>query len=141
MRGWSVSPLLLLLTAAPLAAQGLQDRLTELFIFGEGDEALFLGGSAAADNPGIQVHGSHFVPSAVAANGTIIGFLTNSISTNLSNLPVTASSGGETFRFEGGTPVRTSISAGPIYAERAQTLGRGRLFVGLARTGLHFETS
>ena len=140
MRGWSVSPLLLLLTAGPLAAQGLQDRLTELFIFGEGDEALFLGGSAAADNPGIQVHGSHFVPSAVAANGTIIGFLTNSISTNLSNLPVTASSGGETFRFEGGTPVRTSISAGPIYAERAQTLGRGRLFVGLARTGLHFET-
>lgn len=140
MRCWFRSTLLLLLTAAPLAAQGLQDRLTQLFIFGEGDEALFLGGSAAADNPGIQVHGSHFVPSAVAANGTIIGFLTNSISTNLSNLPVTASSGGETFRFEGGTPVRTSISAGPIYAERAQTLGRGRLFVGLARTGLHFET-
>jgi hypothetical protein len=124
----------------PLAGQGLQDRLADLFIFGEGDEALFLGGSAAAENPGIQVHGSHFVPSAVAGNATIIGFLTNSISTNLANLPIGASSGGETFRFEGGAPVRTSISAGPIYAERAQTLGRGRLFVGLARTGLHYET-
>jgi hypothetical protein len=140
MRIWLVASLALLLTAAPLAAQGLQDRLTDLFIFGEGDEALFLGGSAAADNPGIQVHGDHFVPSAVEGNATIIGFLTGSISTNLANLPVGASSGGETFRFEGGTPVRTSISAGPIYAERAQTLGRGRLFVGLARTGLHFET-
>ncbi len=36
--------------------------------------------------------------------------------------------------------MRTSISAGPIYAERAQTLGRGPLFVSLARTGLHYET-
>jgi hypothetical protein len=126
--------------AGPLGAQALQDRLTDLFIFGDGDEALFLGGSAAADNPGIQVHGDHFVPSAVVGNATVIGFLTNSISTNIVNLPISASSGGETFRFEGGTPVRTSISAGPIYAERAQTLGRGRLFVGLARTGLHYET-
>lgn len=134
------SLLLCLLTAAPLGAQALQDRLTELFIFGDGDEALFLGGSAAADNPGIQVHGDHFVPSAVTGNATIIGFLTSSISTNLTNLPVSASSGGETFRFEGGVPVRTSISAGPIFAERAQTLGRGRLFVGVARTGLHYET-
>ena len=133
--------LLLCVTAtAPLAAQGLQDRLNDLFIFGEGDEALFLGGSAAAGNPGIQVHGDHFVPSAVDANGTIIGFLTSSISTNLANLPIGASSGGETFRFEGGAPVRTSISAGPIYAERAQTLGRGRLFVGLARTDLTYTT-
>ena len=140
MRACLAYCLLALLTAGPLHAQGLQDLLTDLFIFGEGDEALFLGGSAAADNPGIQVHGDHFVPSAVEGNATIIGFLTNSISTNLGNLPIAASSGGETFRFEGGTPVRTSISAGPIYAERAQTLGRGRLFVGLTRTGLHFET-
>ena len=140
MRAFLVCLLVCTGVASGLEAQALQDRLTELFIFGEGDEALFLGGSAAADNPGIQVHGSHFVPSAVAGNATIIGFLTNSISTNVANLPIGASSGGETFRFEGGTPVRTSISSGPIYAERAQTLGRGRLFVGLARSGLHYET-
>ena len=36
--------------------------------------------------------------------------------------------------------MRTSISAGPIYAERAQTLGRGRLFAGLARSGLSYKT-
>jgi hypothetical protein len=126
--------------AAPLRAQGLEGRLRDLFIFGTGDDVLVLGGSAAADNPQIQVHGMHFVPSAVAGNATIISFLTNSISTNVTNIPFSASSGGQTFRFEGATPVATSISAGPIYAERAQTMGRGRLFVGVARSGLHYKT-
>lgn len=128
------------LTTTPLQAQALGDRINDLFIFGEGDEALFLGGSAAADNPQIQVHGDHFVPSAVGVNATIISFLTNSIGSNVANVPVSASSGGETFRFEGATPVHTAISAGPIYAERAQTLGSGRLFLSLSRTGLQYET-
>ena len=139
MRPW-LWCLPLALTSTPLSAQALGDRINDLFIFGEGDEALFLGGSAAADNPQIQVHGDHFVPSAVGGNATIISFLTNSIGSNVANVPVSASSGGETFRFEGATPVHTSISAGPIYAERAQTLGSGRLFLSLARTGLQYET-
>ncbi len=130
----------LAVTSSPLRAQALGDRITDLFIFGEGDVVLVLGGSAAAGNPQIQVHGDHFVPSAVGGNATIISFLTNSIGSNVANVPVSASSGGETFRFEGATPVRTSISAGPIYAERAQTLGSGRLFMSLSRTGLHYET-
>ena len=132
--------LLLAVLAAPLHAQGLEDRITQLFIFGEGDEVLFLGGSAAAGNPQVSVHGDHFVPAAVSGNATIISFLTNSIGSNVSNIPVSASSGGETFRFEGATPVRTSISSGPIYGERAQTLGSGRLYFNLSRTGLHYET-
>jgi hypothetical protein len=37
-------------------------------------------------------------------------------------------------------PTRTSTSSGPIFGERAQTLGRGRLLAGLARTGVHFKT-
>lgn len=126
--------------ATPLQAQGLEDLITDLFIFGEGDEVLFLGGSGGSDNPAVQVHGDHFIPSAVSGNATIISFLTNAVSSNVANLPLSASSGGETFRFEGATPVRTSISAGPIYAERAQTLGSGRLYVSLSRTGLQFET-
>jgi hypothetical protein len=132
--------LLMLVAAAPVRAQGLQDRLTDLFIFGTGDQVLVLGGSVASDDPAIQVHGLHFVPSAVSGNATLISFLSNSISTNITNIPFSSSSGGETFKFEGATPVRTSISAGPIYAERAQTLGRGRLFAGLARSGLHYQT-
>ncbi len=140
MRAWLGSLLLTVAAAAPLRAQGLQSKLQDLFIFGTGDDPLVLGGSAADENPAIQVHGNHFIPSAVAGNATIISFLSNAISSNVTNIPFTASSGGETFRFEGATPIQTSTSAGPIYAERAQTLGRGRLFVGLARSGLSYKT-
>ena len=139
--GIRLGPLLLLaLAASPLRAQSLEDDLNQLFIFGEGDEALHLGGSAASENPGIAVHGDHFIPSAVGGNATIISFITGSISSSVANLPVSSSSGGETFRFEGATPVRTPISAGPIYGERAQTLGKGRLFVSLTYTGLNYST-
>jgi hypothetical protein len=140
VRKWLGVLVLTVGTAAPLGAQGLEDRLTDLFIFGTGEQVLVLGGSAGSDDPAIRAHGLHFIPSAVGGNATVISFLSNSISSNVTNIPFSASSGGETFRFEGATPVRTSISAGPIYAERAQTLGRGRLFLGLARSGLHYET-
>lgn len=136
---WSV--LLIVLTCAPVRAQGLIGTLSQLFIFTPGQEPLFLGGTADPNNPNaIRLHGNHFVPSANGANGTIIDFLTNSVSSNVANIPVSAASGGATFRFEGGTPVRTSVSAGPIFAERAQTLGRGRLFAGVSHTSMHFTT-
>jgi hypothetical protein len=80
------------------------------------------------------------VPAAVASNGTIISFLTNSIGSNVANVPVSATSGGTTFSFQGGVPIRTSTSAGPIFGERAQTLGRGRVLVGLSHTALQFQT-
>ena len=53
---------------------------------------------------------------------------------------MSAASGGATFRFQGGVPVRTSTSAGPIFAERAQTLGHGRVLAGITRTGAQFRT-
>jgi hypothetical protein len=131
---------LLLLPGVPLQAQHLHDRLSDLFIFGTGEDALQLGGTSAPSNPdSIRIHGNHFVPAAVASNGTVISFLTNSIGSNVANVPVSAASGGSTFNFEGGVPTRTSTSAGPIFGERAQTLGRGRLLVGLGRTGVHFK--
>ena len=132
---------LVLLAASPLQAQRLRDRLSDLFIFGTGGDPLNLGGSSDPSNPeAIRIHGSHFVPAAVASNGTVISFLTNSIGSNVSNVPVSGSSGGSTFSFQGGVPTRTSTSAGPIFGERAQTLGRGRVLAGLARTGVHFKT-
>lgn len=142
------TPLLLLALAVaplargtPLAAQGLRDQISELFIFRAGEEVLFLGGSGDPNNPAnIQAHGDHFVPAAVEGNATIIAFLTNSISSSLGNVPVAAASGSATFRFEGGVPVRTSTSAGPVLAERAQTIGRGRVLVGLSRTGVQYTT-
>lgn len=116
-------------------AQGLRDKISQLFIFGSGADPLFLAGSADPNNPAsIRAHGSHFVPSAVSENGSMIAFLTAAIGGNVANSPIGSTSGGETFRFEGGVPVKTSTSGGPIFAERGQTLGRGRTVVGIGRT-------
>src|SRR4051795_10814979 len=132
---------ILALLAHPLQAQHLRDRLSDLFIFGSGESPLVLGGTSDPSNPeSIRVHGNHFIPAAVASNGTVISFLTNSIGSNVANVPVAATSGGSTFSFEGGVPVRTSTSAGPIFGERAQTLGRGRVLIGVGRAGVHFKT-
>ena len=140
MRCLLVTGILTLLAVSSARAQHLRDRLANLFIFGEGQEPLYLGGTGAPNNPeSIRIHGNHFVPAAVASNATVISFLTNSIGSSVANVPVSATSGGSTFSFEGGIPTRTSISAGPIFAERAQTLGRGRVLVGLTRSGLRFK--
>jgi hypothetical protein len=132
---------LALMMAQPLRAQHLRDRLSDLFIFGSGDSPLNLGGTSDPNNPdSIRIHGDHFVPAAVASNGTVISFLTNSIGSNVANIPVSATSSGSTFNFQAGVPTRTSSSAGPVFGERAQTLGRGRVLAGLSRTGVHFKT-
>jgi hypothetical protein len=131
----------LVLQAGTAYGQHLRDRLSDLFIFSSGGTPLTLGGTSDPSNPdSIRIHGNHFVPAAVASNGTVISFLTNSIGSNVANVPVSATSGGSTFSFQGGVPTRTSSSAGPVYAERAQTLGKGRVLVGLARTGVQFKT-
>jgi hypothetical protein len=141
MRRFAVATALLVLAASPLPAQSLRDELSDLFIFGEGHDPLFLGGTGDPNNPeSIRIHGNHFIPAAVASNGTVISFLINSIGSNVANVPVSATSGGSTFSFEGGVPVRTSTSAGPVFGERAQTLGRGRILAGLSRTGVRFKT-
>ncbi len=129
------------LVVGPLEAQGLRDKIGELFIFSEGGDPLFLAGSADPDNPlTVQAHGTHFIPSAVSNNQTLIAFITNAIGTNVANLPLSATSSGQTFRFEGGLPVATSTSSGPIFAERAPTLGRGRLLLGASVNVFNFKT-
>ena len=141
MRRCALACLLLMVAAVPLRAQGLRDIVSELFIFGEGQEPLFLGGSGSPNNPEtIRLHGDHFVPAAVASNGSIISFLTNAVGSSIGSLPISAASGGSTFSFEGGVPVRTSLSAGPVFGERAQTLGRGRMLLAVHRSGAHFRT-
>jgi hypothetical protein len=122
-------------------AQGLREKISDLFIFGPGQNPLFLAGSGDPNNPvSLQVHGSHFVPSSAAENASVISFITDALSANVANLPIGSTSGSETFRFVGGVPVKTSTSAGPIFAERAQTLGRGRVLAGLNRSGFRFAT-
>jgi hypothetical protein len=131
----------LLLLPASAQAQGLRGKISSLFIFGGGDEPLFLAGSADPSNPAsIQAHGRHFVPASAAENAAVIDFVTDAIGANIANLPIGSTSGSTTFRFAGGVPVKTSTSAGPVFAERAQTLGRGRVLAGVNRSGLSFKS-
>jgi outer membrane putative beta-barrel porin/alpha-amylase len=129
------------LQPAVLRAQGLRDKFAQLFVFGANGLELFLPGSADPSNPAsIQVHGKHFIPSAVDANGSLISFISNAISGAAANAPSSAASSGTTFRFEGGVPVPTSVSSGPVFGERGPTLGRGRVFVGFNSNRAHFAS-
>ncbi len=120
---------------APLHAQGasLKQQVNNLFRFGECGEALCLQVNA-------DVHGLHYAPSATQASGALIDFFADAIGTSVSNLPISSSSGGVTFAFVGGRPVKTSTSSGPIFAERGQTLGKGQILGGANVTSLNFST-
>jgi hypothetical protein len=123
--------------ATSASAQALREKLEKnLFSFGDCGEplclpALVLQGSA---------HGRHFIPSAESGNAAIIAFLGNAVGTNVSNIPISATTSGVTYRFEGGAPVRTNVSSGPIFAERAQTLGRGRFLIGANASSIRFNS-
>jgi hypothetical protein len=124
---------LLVFAAHPLAAQSLRDQIrTDLFTFGNCGEPLCLAGALAG-------HGSHFIPATQSAAGDILDLLGNSLAASVSNTPVGSTSSGVTYQFVGGLPVKTATSGGPIFGERAQTLGKGRFFIGANVSAMHFE--
>jgi hypothetical protein len=118
---------------APLRAQDLRQQVRQLFTFGNCGEVVCL------DTTVLFGHGLHYIPASEAVGATLIAFVSTSIGTSVSNTPISSASSGTTFRFAGGVPVKTSTSAGPVFAERAQTLGRGRWFVGLGVTAIDFS--
>ena len=118
-------------------AQGLRQKLEQgLFSFGNCGEPLCLPALVLAGNS----HGRHFIPSAESGNAAIIAFLGSAVGSNVSNIPISATTSGVTYTFEGGAPVRTNVSGGPIFAERAQTLGRGRILVGANASSIRFNS-
>lgn len=132
-------PLLAIAIAATLTAaadgqaQGLRERIeAELFTFGTCGEPLCLD----LDN----THGNHYLPSLGEGNDAVIVFLSQAIGNAPASVPLGATSSGATFSIVGGLPVRTSTSAGPIFNERTQTLGRGRIFLGASVTGVEYTS-
>jgi hypothetical protein len=118
-------------TAKAQDEPGLRARIgAELFTFGDCGQPLCLD----LDN----LHGNHFIPALSEGNDAVIAFLTAAIGNATLSVPLSATSSGATFSFVGGLPVRTSTSAGPIFGERTQTLGRGRFFFGASVTGVEF---
>lgn len=121
-----------LLGTSALPAQTLRDRLNGLFTFGSCGKPLCLDVN--------NTHGNHFLPAVTAGGTTVIGFVTEALANSAANIPVSATSSGATFTIVDGLPVRTSTSAGPVFAERPQTLGRNRLFIGTNVTNLSFSS-
>lgn len=130
--------LLTIAVAAPTgdaSAQGLRDEVLNLFRFGGSgcSEILCLPGLGGE-------HGNHFIPAVEEGGGSIINFLTQAISVNINRVPTPSASGGLAFRFQNGVPIPVSYSGGPIYAERAETLGKGRLLIGASTSLSRFST-
>jgi hypothetical protein len=124
---------LLAMAGPALAAQSLRDQIrTDLFTFGNCGAPLCLAGALTG-------HGNHFIPATQSAAGDILNLLGNALATSVSNTPVGSTSSGVTYQFVGGLPVKTATSGGPIFGERAQTLGKGRFFVGANVSAMRFE--
>ncbi len=124
---------------SPASAQSnkpLRDVLSDLFSFGACGEPLCLDGSINAENG----HGDHYLPSVASGNLVLISFLEDAIGKSISSTPLSATSSGATFTVVGGIPVRSTNSAGPIFAEQSRTLGRGNLFVGFNVSGINYTS-
>lgn len=121
--------------ASATHAQSLRDRFIELFTFGDCGSALCLGGVSE-----LIGHGNHFITAAEEGGATALTFITNAIASNVANVPIPSTSGGSTFEFIDGLPVRTDLSAGPIFAERVETLGQGRLLIGTNATYIDLQS-
>jgi hypothetical protein len=89
-------------------------------------------------NPSIP-HFAHFLGDA---QQTLNQTLSTSIATQLAVLPIISPASGFTYRYDraSGAFVRTSDSFGPIYTERAETIGRGKFSFGVSYQRFKFST-
>ncbi|MEJ2238898.1 MAG: hypothetical protein P8X82_11425 [Gemmatimonadales bacterium] len=131
----AILSLVLALLGAQAEAQGLRSQFAELFRFGGtcGEALLCLN-----DASGASVANA-FTASLSENNQLIIGFVSAAIGQSVANIPVPATSSGTIPEFVAGRLLPRSLSAGPIYAERAPTLGRNRLMAGTYFTFLDFN--
>ncbi len=80
------------------------------------------------------------MPASAAGNQAVIDFINAAVGRSVASTPISAASSGVTFSIVGGLPVKTSVSSGPVFGERSQTVGRGRFFIGANVTGIQFSS-
>jgi hypothetical protein len=83
-------------------------------------------------------HYAHFVG---AAQTTLNQTLSSAIATQLAVLPIISPSSGFTYKYdsEAGAFVRSTTSFGPVYSERAETVGRGNVSFGISYQRFRFS--
>ena len=84
-------------------------------------------------------HYAHFIG---AAQTTLNQTLSSAIATQLAILPIVSPASGFTYKYdsEAGAFVRTTTSFGPVYAERAETVGRGKVSFGMSYQRFRFSS-
>jgi hypothetical protein len=124
--------------APPAAGQSLRDRLSDLFRFGvtcsDPDALLCISNVSGQD--------AQFAFSAAleSENQRLIGFIGDAIGQSVANIPTPATSAGSVVEFTPGGRIETRLlSGGPIYAERAPSLGRGKLLIGVLLSQMTFQ--
>jgi hypothetical protein len=120
----------LLAARASGQAFNLRDLLTEFL-----REGITLAPPASGPS-----HVAHFIgensPQFVA-----LGQFSAAVANQLSSFPIASSAGGLTYRFDPalGVFTRSSDSFGPVYAERADTIGKGKFNIGINYSHYTFD--
>lgn len=85
-------------------------------------------------------HEAHFIAGDSPQFGAVQQFSAG-IANQLSSFPIASSAGGFTYRFDPalGVFTRTADSFGPVYAERAATIGKGKFNLGLNYSHYTFD--
>ncbi|HLX43042.1 MAG TPA: hypothetical protein VKR43_06395, partial [Bryobacteraceae bacterium] len=93
-------------------------------------------GLSLFSNP-VFPHYAHFIGSAQTTMNQSLGA---SIATQLAILPIISPSSGFTYKYDSATGafVRSTTSFGPIYTERAETIGRGKFSFGTSYQRFRF---
>ena len=131
-------PALLVILATPPAPARAQERLPLSEVLPQLlGNTIVLGPTDLSDQP---THEAHFKPGADQLE--VPGQFNRALLTLLSTYPVGSPSGGFTYTFDPalGTFRRTSESFGPSFADRALTIGRGRLSLGFGYQHASYDT-
>jgi hypothetical protein len=99
-------------------------------LFGSGGLSLF-------NNPRFP-HYAHFIGSAQTTLNQTLG---TAIATQLAILPIISPASGFTYKFDSGagTFERSTTTFGPIYTERAETIGKGKTYFGVSYQRFRFD--
>ena len=94
----------------------------------------------APPGAGFPSHAAHFI-GADSPQFEALEHMGDELSNQLSNFPLASSAGGFTYRFDpsAGVFTRSADSFGPIYAERAESIGTGKFNLGLSYSHFTFD--
>ena len=136
----ALSGLLLALTSLPAHAQGDDQSDTRQSSAPKPGSVSDLisglyGGNGITLDPGIVFHEAHFAAESQEQLTNLSNIISSSIGTVAFNSTVSAIS----FDIEEGVPVRSQESLGPLIAERATTIGKGKINLGVSYTHIKYR--